>query len=120
MGPDRLTQDEARERARLIADVEYSLTLELVAGAKTYAGDCTIQFGYDGSDPTFLDFTGSVIEAFIVNGIEREPGWKNHRIELGPDWLEPTNEIRVRYVNEYDHSGDGFHQFLSSGANRNL
>ena len=112
LAPDRLTRDEARLRARTVSAVGYVLHLDLEAGAKTYSGDCTVRFTHDGSDGTFLDFTGSVIERFTVNGIDREPVWRENRLQLAPEWLEADNEVRVRYINNYDHSGEGFHQFF--------
>ncbi|NNC93123.1 MAG: aminopeptidase N [Acidimicrobiia bacterium] len=109
---DRLTQTEARARAAVISGPTYQLDLDLEAGAKTYAGDCTIRFGFVGEEPTFLDFTGSVIEKFTVNGIDREPIWHENRVQLPAEWLAEDNEVRVRYVNNYDHTGEGFHQFF--------
>jgi aminopeptidase N len=109
---DRLTQDEARARAAVIAQPAYQLALDLEAGSKTYAGDCTIRFEFAGDAGTFLDFTGSVIEKFTVNGVDREPVWHENRVQLPAEWLADTNEVRVRYVNAYDHTGEGFHQFF--------
>jgi len=112
LAPDRLTQDEARSRAGVVSEVSYVLHLDLEAGAKTYAGDCTIRFAFRGSAATFLDFTGAVIDRFTVNGIDREPLWHDNRLHLAPEWLGPDNKIRIQYVNNYDHSGEGFHQFV--------
>ncbi|MGI9648601.1 MAG: aminopeptidase N [Acidimicrobiia bacterium] len=117
LAPDRLSQDEARLRARTVSAVGYVLHLDLEAGAKTYAGDCTVRFTRLGSEGTFLDFTGSVVERFTVNGIDREPVWRDNRLQLAPEWLETDNEVRVRYVNNYDHSGEGFHQFFDPEDN---
>jgi aminopeptidase N len=109
---DRLTQEEARRRAEVISDVRYELHLDLESGAKTYAGDCTIRFTREGGGETFLDFTGSVIERFVVNDVEHDPVWRENRLALAAEWLAPVNEIRIQYVNSYDHSGEGFHQFV--------
>jgi aminopeptidase N len=110
--PDRLTQDEARARAAVISEPTYQLDLDLKAGSKTYAGDCTIRFGFSGDAATFLDFTGSVIEKFTINGVDREPIWLGNRLQLPADWLADNNVVDVRYVNAYDHTGEGFHQFF--------
>ncbi len=110
--PDRLTQDEAHARSRAISDIRYQLHLDLEAEAKSYEGECTIRFAFHGGGATFIDFTGSVIDQFSVNGIDREPVWHDNRIHIRPEWLESTNEIKIRYSNEYDHSGEGFHQFF--------
>ncbi|NNJ47232.1 MAG: aminopeptidase N, partial [Acidimicrobiia bacterium] len=109
---DRLTQEEAHRRASAVSNVRYELHLDLEAGAKTYAGDCTVRFDREGIESTFLDFTGSVIERFVVNGIERDPIWHENRLALPAEWLAAANEIRIQYVNTYDHSGEGFHQFV--------
>ncbi|NNL13950.1 MAG: aminopeptidase N [Acidimicrobiia bacterium] len=109
---DRLTQEEAHRRASAVSNVRYELHLDLEAGAKTYAGDCTVRFDRKGIESTFLDFTGSVIERFVVNGIERDPIWHENRLALPAEWLAAANEIRIQYVNTYDHSGEGFHQFV--------
>ncbi|MBT8215995.1 MAG: aminopeptidase N [Acidimicrobiia bacterium] len=109
---DRLTQAEAERRAGQVSAVSYDLHLDLEAGSKTYRGDCTIRFAFAGEEPTFLDFTGSVIERLSINGIDREPRWHDNRLALQPEWLDQANEVRVVYENTYDHSGEGFHQFI--------
>lgn len=106
---DRLTQEEAAARAEQISGVSYDLELDLHAGAKTFKGDVTISFDHAGGQ-TFLEWTGGHIERFEVNGAERTPDWDGHRIALGD--LEAHNELRVVYERSYDHTGEGFHQFI--------
>lgn len=110
--PDRLTQEEARARGSSISDVHYRMELELRPGAATYAGECAIRFGFSGEADTFLDFVGTTIEWMDINGLVVEPQWLNNRIVLPAAHLRGRNEVRVRYVNTYDHSGEGFHQFI--------
>src|SRR5262245_55529511 len=109
---DVLTQDEAVQRASRVSNVGYDLVLEMTKGAPTYKGDVTIRFDLSGSGDTFLDFRGKQIERLEVNGREPAPRWNGYRLTLPADALAAHNTVRVRYENEYDHTGDGFHQFV--------
>ena len=109
---DRLTHAEARERAAAISDVHYVMHLDIQASAKTYRGECTVRFRRGGQAGTFLDFTGASIDLFEINGNELEPEWHNNRLALPAELLAAENEVRVRYVNAYNHTGEGLHQFV--------
>jgi len=109
---DVLTQQEAADRVRRVRDASYDIVLDLVAGESTYRGDVTLRFVAQGSEPLFLDFRGQTIEHLEVNGTETEPNWNGYRLTL-PGWLlQESNVVRVRYVNEFDRTGDGFHRFV--------
>ncbi|HSM01386.1 MAG TPA: aminopeptidase N [Acidimicrobiia bacterium] len=108
---DRLTLEEAVTRSKSVSDVSYVLDLDLEAGAKTFRGDVTIAFEHSGGD-TFLEWLGGSIERFEVNGIEMDPDWDGYRIQLDAAALQEENEIRVAYERAYDHTGEGFHQFV--------
>jgi aminopeptidase N len=108
---DRLTQEEARARAESVADVAYDLDLDLAAGAKVFRGDVTIAFSHRGGD-TFLEFIGGTIDRFEVNGSAVEPRWDGSRITLAATDLAARNEVRITYERGYDHTGEGFHQFI--------
>ena len=108
---DVLTQDEAIGRAARVSAVEYDLALDLSQGSHTYRGDVTIRFRLADTAPVFLDFTGKRIERIEVNGRAVEaPAWTGYRLTL--DRLAAQNSVHVVYENEYDHTGDGFHQFV--------
>ena len=113
---DVLSQDEAIARARLVSNISYAIHLDLTAGASTYRGDVTVRFDYDAAegegDGTFLDQRGGGIERIEVNGEELEPPGGEYRIPLPASALAASNVVRVRYEHEYDHTGDGFHQFV--------
>ena len=108
---DRLTLDEAVTRAERVSDITYVLDLDLEAGAKTFRGDVTISFNHRGGD-TFLEWMGGSIERFEINGLETEPDADGFRIHLPAAALGSHNEIRVAYERAYDHTGEGFHQFV--------
>jgi aminopeptidase N len=109
---DVLTQSEAEARVARISDVAYTLALDLRRGAPTYRGDVTVRFADSGSGDTFLDFKGKTIERFELNGQTLEPRWDGYHLTLPGDALAPRNEARIVYENDYDHTGDGFHQFI--------
>ena len=113
---DVLSQDEAIARARLVSDISYEIHLDLTAGASTYRGDVTVHFAYVASDSAddgvFLDHRGGGIERLEVNGEELEPPSGEYRIPLPASALRASNVVRVTYEHEYDHTGDGFHQFV--------
>ena len=112
---DVLSQDEAEERARRVSHVSYEIQLDLSAGASSYRGDVTIRFqlaGESSGGALFLDHRGGGIERIEVNGesLQHQPG--RYRIALADDALGAQNVVRVVYEHEYDHTGDGLHQFI--------
>ena len=117
-GRDVLTQADAEARAARVSNVAYAIALDLTRGASTYRGDVSITFRYGApaegaSGPLFLDFTGKRIERLEVNGVAvASPDWTGYRLTLDGASLAADNAVRVVYENDYDHTGDGFHQFI--------
>ena len=109
---DVLTQAEAATRAQRVARAAYEIELDLVAGQSTYRGDVTLRFGVSGEGPLFLDFRGREIELLEVNGREIEPEWTGFRLTLPANVVRGEMVVRVRYLNDYDVTGDGFHRFV--------
>ena len=113
---DSLTQEEAVARAERVSDVSYDLHLDLTGGAERYRGDVMIRFALSGGDggdgDVFLDHTGGGIERLEVNGAEVEPDQTEFRLTLPGDALAAENAVRIVYEHDYDHTGDGFHQFI--------
>jgi aminopeptidase N len=108
---DNLTQADAEARAARVKNCAYEISLELTRGADAYRGDVTLAFEASGGGDLFLDFRGKTIELLEVNGADVTPDWNGYRLTLPGSALRPANTVRVRYENDYDHEGDGFHQF---------
>ncbi|WP_078124253.1 M1 family aminopeptidase [Leptospira alexanderi] len=116
--PNILTQAEAVKRAELIDQVSYEIHLDLKAGSSTYQGETKISFFYTGKGKGKLkiDFVSKKIEVFLLNGKELKE-FSNYSktdsfLDLSQESLKSgKNEIRIRYTNDYNHSGSGFHQF---------
>ena len=113
MTRDALTESEALTRCQRVANVSYALSLVIDGERPQYDGEATIRFqSTDPSSATFLDFTGGEIFECVVNGANYDLAPRHsHRIELPARLLESENEVRVRYRNDYDRTGSGFHRF---------
>ena len=113
---DVLSESDAATRSKNISNVEYHLDLNLPGGASdTYSGTLEATFTIETNPETFLDFTGFEITTLILNGrVIADPSWNGHRLLIGTrdGLLTGVNTIRLEYINEYDHTGDGFHQFI--------
>ena len=113
---DVLSESDAATRSKNISNVEYHLDLNLPGGASdTYSGTLEATFTVETYSETFLDFTGFEITTLILNGrVIADPSWNGHRLVIGTrdGLLTGINTIRLEYINEYDHTGDGFHQFI--------
>src|SRR5687768_9170312 len=107
-----LTQEEAAARATRVSNTSYAITLDLVKGSPVYRGDVTATFTSDGEEDLFFDFRPKTIESLTINGQEVSAETNGYRLELPGRYLREENVVRVVYENEYDHGGDGFHQFV--------
>ena len=108
---DNLTQLDAEARAARVKSCAYEISLELTRGAETYLGDVTLTFDLAGDGDLFLDFRGKTIQSLEVNGTRVDPKWDRYRLWLPQSALAKSNSVRLVYENDYDHEGDGFHQF---------
>jgi len=109
---DVLTQVEAAQRVRQVADVAYALWLDLRPGETTYEARAVVTFGVlDRSAPLFLDFTGRVT-TLLLDGVPIEVDQRGHRLFLPVDRLGERAVLDATYRNAYDHSGAGFHRFV--------
>ena len=109
---DVLTQEEAAARAARVGGVSYELRLDLVPGAERYRGEAAIRFGLAGEGDLHLDHRGGGVERLEVNGVAVEPSPGPYRLTLPAAALAARNEVRVAWEHDYDHTGDGFHQFV--------
>ena len=109
---DILTEAEAGARAARVSNCRYELAFDLEAGSPTYGGALTLTFDQRGADDLALNFRGKRIDLLELNGEAVAFDWTGRRLTLPGAALRPANTLRIRYENEYDHGGDGFHQFI--------
>jgi len=113
MKRDALTEAEAIKRSGRVEDVSYTLALIVDRLDVRYEGEATVEFYcQDPAAGTFLDFTGDDLMELEVNGRAVRPEERHpFRIELPGSHLRAENRVRIRYRNEYDRTGVGFHRF---------
>lgn len=110
---DVLTQAEAEARALRISDCHYTLDLDIPRKAEGYRGTVNIEFTLSGAGDTFVDHRGKSIQLLEINGLAVPADWTGYRLMLpGAALVQGANTVRIVYENDYDHSGDGFHQFI--------
>ena len=110
MQPSNLTRDEARDRANLVSNARYDVSLDLTAG-QTFRTESTLRF--DCAQPgasTFLDCASMRIVELQVNGSSVDPSAHDGtRVRL--DGLAEENEVRLVAEGEYSKSGKGVNRF---------
>ena len=111
MAQANLTRDEATERAALVADVAYDVTLDLTGDGATFPATTTVRFRARPGARTFLDCEAAAVRALTVNGETRPvEGYDGTRL-----WLEDLaadNEVVVEADAAYQRSGVGLHRFV--------
>jgi aminopeptidase N len=110
MQPSNLTRDEARDRADLVTNVEYEVSLDLTSGA-TFRTDTTLRFdcARPGSS-TFLDCASMRVLELQLNGTVVDPSAHDgSRVHL--QGLAEANEVRLVSEGEYSKSGKGVNRF---------
>ena len=110
---DILTEtDRPRPRAARVSNCRYELALDLTKGAPTYGGAVTITFDQNGTSDLMLNFRGKRIDLLELNGEAVDFAWRGRELTLPGAALAGSNTLRIEYENDYDHGGDGIHQFV--------
>jgi aminopeptidase N len=108
--PGNLTRQEAAERAALVSDVRYAVTLDLTCGDAEFAAHTTIRFQVSAANrAVFLDYAGWV-ERVECNGILLGPqAFDGTRIHLPV--RDGQNTVEVHGVAPFGRVGAGLHRF---------
>ena len=111
LGPEALTREEAKVRAALISDPEYTIALDLTQSEKTFTSETTVTFRCaEPGASTFIDLTAPSVAAVELNGQPVELDAHNgHRIRL--DGLQAENTLHVVATCAFSNSGTGLHFF---------
>ncbi|HYT40620.1 MAG TPA: aminopeptidase N [Acidimicrobiia bacterium] len=113
MAENNLLRSEAADRARLLDDLHYDVTLDLT-GEETFRSETRLRCRSTGSGAeTFLDLTAVRVVSATVNGAPVaadafDPG--AGRLRIGG--LAAENEIVVVAEHAYEHTGVGLHRFV--------
>ncbi|MDQ3945986.1 MAG: aminopeptidase N, partial [Actinomycetota bacterium] len=110
MAENNLTREEARERARLVSDVSYEVTLDL-RGHETFRSRTRLRFhGNRPGAATFVDLAAPGIGSAELNGQPlSSDAFSEGRLRFR---LAEENELVVVADLAYEHTGVGLHRFV--------
>ena len=115
---ENLTQQEARERADLIADVGYQVWLDLDRGPTTFRTTCQISFRTREAGRTFVDCTAAELLEVELDGQPLDVGLAEAtRIPL-PELSAGEHRLRIVADMAYQHEGKGLHRFVDPTDDR--
>jgi hypothetical protein len=106
-----LTKEEATRRSELIANLKYTLFLQLngahvVQSKNTYEGSVLIDFDLLKVEDIFIDFTGKVL-TITNNGVNVPIVHQNGKIHIEAAHLKKENKICVTFTNQYSLESKG-------------
>ncbi|XCB29677.1 aminopeptidase N [Arcanobacterium hippocoleae] len=110
MPGQNLTRIEAAERAKLLQTSTYHVALDLTGSAQTFESVATVRFTCNnpGAD-SFIDLIAQSVSEITLNGKPLPvESYADSRIPL-PN-LQAENELIVRALCEYSHTGEGLHR----------
>ena len=113
MTQSNLTRDEARERARLLSDLAYEVSLDLAEDdEETFRSETRLRFRCaEPGGSTFADFTARSIESIELNGRTIDlAAHDGTRLRL--EGLGAENELRVAARFGYRQDGTGMTRFV--------
>src|SRR5437764_14693814 len=96
LGPEALTRDEAKVRAALISDPEYTVALDLTTGDQTFTSETTVTFKCSRPGAaTLIDLMTRSMTSMELNSRAIPTDAHNgHRNDL--EDLQPENTLPVR------------------------
>jgi aminopeptidase N len=116
-----LTQTLAVERAELVSNVSYDLSVVLDEKSPQFRGTVIAEFNYlkqpDEKQNMWLDFRGGTIERLDINGARITQGKDGYSREGSLLWIpvkalkKGANRINVSYMQNYNTNGVGLHRF---------
>ena len=112
MAENNLLRSEAADRARLLDDLHYDVTLDLT-GEETFTTETRLRCRSEEGGETFLDLTAVRLVSATVNGAPVAAGAFDAdagRLRIGG--LAVENEIVVVAEHAYEHTGVGLHRFV--------
>jgi aminopeptidase N len=108
-----VTRDDAQSRARLVEVESYDVALDLTEGEVTFGSETTVRFRCtEPGARTFIDLVADQVDEITLNGRPLHPGQVYDGTRIALDDLAADNELRVRALCRYMHTGEGLHRFV--------
>ena len=113
MAENNLLRSEAADRARLLDDLHYDVTLD-VTGEETFRSETRLRCrATESGVATFLDLTALRVVSATVNGVPvGADAFDAGAGRLRVGGLAAENEIVVVAEHAYEHTGVGLHRFV--------
>ena len=112
MSENNLTRDEARERALLVRNPAYEVTLDLRYGEERFESTTVLRFGCtEPGASTFVELTAPEVRRITLNGVDLGTEcFDGNRIHLTR--VAADNVLEVVADCAYMHTGVGLHRFV--------
>jgi len=106
-----LTREFAIKRKEQIGDIKYDLFLRFELKSKKYSGNCKITFDLKKIGDVVLESISDV-KKILINGNPARYDKGKFVITLNEGLNLGENVVEIDYEADYDHTGDGLHQFI--------
>jgi aminopeptidase N len=115
MSVAEITRDETIERAKLVSEVSYDVSLDLTGGSEVFGSVSVITFSCAAPGAsTFVDLIAQEVHEIVLNGTAMDPAtaWSHGRIALSG--LLERNELRIVADCSYANDGTAMHRSVDS------
>lgn len=106
-----LTRVEAQERANIVSNPQYKVSLDLAQGSQSFLSQVEVSFdSMKRGASTYLDLIASQVTLVELNGVSLDPEdvYKDSRIEL--KGLKTHNVVKISAICDYSRTGEGLHR----------
>ncbi|MFM7139004.1 MAG: aminopeptidase N, partial [Actinomycetes bacterium] len=107
-----ITRNEAIERASLVSDPIYRVSLELDGKGDTFSCFASIDFKSKENSNTWIDLVSPLVESIWLNGEELNVTevFDGTRIKLSN--LKLNNQLKIKAQCSYMNTGEGLHRHI--------
>ncbi len=107
-----ITRNEAIQRAGLVSDPVYTVSLELDGKGETFSCFASIDFKAQENSNTWIDLVSPLVESVWLNGEELnvKEVFNGTRIQLRN--LKPENKLKIKAQCSYMNTGEGLHRHI--------
>ena len=107
-----ITRNEAIQRAGLVSDPVYTVSLELDGKGETFSCFASIDFKAQENSNTWIDLVSPLVESVWLNGEELnvKEVFNGTRIQLRN--LNPENKLKIKAQCSYMNTGEGLHRHV--------
>ncbi|MFZ9227286.1 MAG: aminopeptidase N [Candidatus Nanopelagicales bacterium] len=107
-----ITRNEAIQRAGLVSDPVYTVSLELDGKGETFSCFASIDFKAQENSNTWIDLVSPLVESVWLNGEELnvKEVFNGTRIQLRN--LNAENKLKIKAQCSYMNTGEGLHRHI--------